>query len=280
MDPKKGVHYTMERLLNFTSVINARELGGYSTSDGKLVKRGLLLRTGDLHQLSDRELTRLQDEYHLSDIIDLRDPSEIRAFPDRTIPGARYHALPAIPSNAFRRGDQTGMDQPLSEEDNKDLAMLRGLGGRVSPMVHRVYHALVTDAQSISTFRQMFEILGRAKGAVLWHCAYGKDRTGIAAALILLALKVEPSCVMEDYLYTNTFLKEYIDGKVSFAAEKTNDSDLLDEVRFFYSVSPDLLNGALANIRAIYGSFDSFLERQLGLTKERRLRLQDQYLAL
>ena len=80
--------------VELTSVRNARELGGYRTADGMTVKSGVLLRTGRLDDISDEDKYILQNQYHVSDVIDFRmDMERVKTnFPD----GAEYHHVDII----------------------------------------------------------------------------------------------------------------------------------------------------------------------------------------
>ena len=82
--------------IHLQSVGNARELGGYSTADGRKVKHGLLLRTAALNKISHEDITRLTEVYHLAVIADLRMTSEVADDPDKVIAGVKYVNLRVI----------------------------------------------------------------------------------------------------------------------------------------------------------------------------------------
>lgn len=68
--------------IGLEEIVNARELGGYVGADGRKVKRGVLLRTGALSEISEADRRRLLEQYHLTDIIDFRTSFECEAAPD------------------------------------------------------------------------------------------------------------------------------------------------------------------------------------------------------
>ena len=82
--------------LNLNSVGNARELGGYPVSDGRKVKRGVLLRTAALYGISSDDVTRLTKDYRLSVIADLRMTLEAAPKPDPIIDGVKNVSLHVI----------------------------------------------------------------------------------------------------------------------------------------------------------------------------------------
>ena len=73
----------MSRMISFAGIINARDLGGLTTADGKTIRKGLLLRAANLSQATDADLAKLRRDYRLSSIIDLRTAVERKEKPDR-----------------------------------------------------------------------------------------------------------------------------------------------------------------------------------------------------
>ena len=104
---------------------------------------------------------------------------------------------------------------------------------------------------------------------VVFHCAAGKDRTGLAAALILTALEVEPEAIMEDYLLSNRFYRPpQLYG------------DIAGDVRqAIMSVRPSYLEAAFEAMREGWGGPDQYLERALGIGPGERRALQGALLA-
>ena len=83
--------------IDFESIENARDLGGIPCTDGRKVKPGRLLRGAALENAGDADLARLQNEYHLRHVIDLRDVGERAERPNRAVPGAVEHSCPVLP---------------------------------------------------------------------------------------------------------------------------------------------------------------------------------------
>ena len=74
---------SMSRKITFTGIINARDLGGLTTREGKTIRKGLLLRTANLSQATETDLDKLRQDYRLSTVIDLRTAVERKEKPDR-----------------------------------------------------------------------------------------------------------------------------------------------------------------------------------------------------
>ena len=114
-------------------------------------------------------------------------------------------------------------------------------------------------------YRTMFDLLLTDDAPLLFHCTAGKDRTGVAAALILSALGVDRDVIRQDYLATNRIWQPdaSLAGHLTPAARKA-------------MLSADLayLETAFAAIDAAYPSMDAYLEDRLGLDADRRAQLQ------
>jgi protein-tyrosine phosphatase len=160
--------------------------------------------------------------------------------------------------------------------DPSELQRKIRTGGLVGLEMERTlqsaYRSYVTDYKD--EWASMFERIADADNlpAVL-HCTAGKDRTGFASALVLLALGVPREIVYEDYLLTNTYLENFqrfvVRWTPLYSFFRTNTDDLLPllEARRLY------LETSLATIDALYGSFDGYLEHGLGVDAKRRAAL-------
>ena len=158
---------------------NMRDLGGIRTVDGRAIRPGMLIRSGQLVQ------AREEDLRGVSAVIDLRTPVEQREMPDHVC-GHEFLSLPLF-DDAMAG---ISHEQETKNQGIPDMAMLYGrLMRECTASFRRVMLAVMTHDYST--------------GAVLWHCTEGKDRTGMTTALVLEALGVERDAIMEDYLKTN-----------------------------------------------------------------------------
>jgi protein-tyrosine phosphatase len=173
----------LERSLNF------RDLGGYSSTDGRSVKWRTLFRSGTTHAMTDKDLERLA---HLRFAYDLRSNRERLAQPNRLarIPGLSYHCL----DHAHVGGDIQRL-----------FASGRAMPEDAHALMIELYRGL--PHQFAQSFRALFDMLGRGDVPLAFNCAAGKDRTGVAAALILAALGVPREVIFEDYLLTERFFE-------------------------------------------------------------------------
>lgn len=176
--------------LEFEKIENVRDLGGLRRADGAVTKQGLLLRAGRLSRATDTDIDRLCG-MGLRHVIDFRDADETRQDPDREVPGAVFHSLPALPRlrDHFRPPDDPDY---TAAEIRRDFS--------------RVYTLLAGSPEADSAYESFFRILLSAGAEpVLFHCTQGKDRTGVAALLLLTALGFDDETILRDYMLTNEF---------------------------------------------------------------------------
>ena len=255
-----------------SSVINARELGGYVLPDGSRIRRGLLLRGGSLAQLSDEDRARFADGYSLRYVFDFRTEGETRHAPDRDVPGARYVWLPAIDPETEKLGTTI-----LPREAYADLPgflVRHASTPLVQDVARRLYTDMVTNEYTqlqYSAFLQM--IAGLDDGAVFWHCSQGKDRTGLGAAFLLAALGADRDLIMADFAISNEYYRAEVEMLSEVLLRQGAGKAELDVVRTFVGVNTDYFAAALDLIDSTYGSMDDFLRNQLLLSDEDRIRM-------
>jgi protein-tyrosine phosphatase len=178
------------RLLNFEGIANFRDLGGYTTADGRQVKWGVLYRTATLAHSSNADLHGVE-QLGLNTLIDFRSAAEKEAEPNR-LPEAAAFAVVEIPTL-----------------DDGNKAMVGEIMARIESGNFDGFDpdALMLDAnrQFATTFTPQFRefvhtVLEADGEPVAWNCSAGKDRTGFAAAILLRILGVPQELVMQDYM--------------------------------------------------------------------------------
>lgn len=246
-------------LLEFEEIENVRDLGGMLRADGARIRPGVLYRTGKLDRATDADIARLT-ALGIRHVIDFRDAGEIRRSPDREVPGAKYHSLPALPNLAenFRPVD----DPTYTARDVHDD-------------FRRVYRYLAQSPESIEAYSEFFRILLASEGApVLWHCTQGKDRTGVAALLLLTALGIDEESIRRDYLLTNEYTGRTLDKFAAMDAPPFP-MDIAKEVFLVYEEN---LRFYQSCVELEYGSVMNFLEIALGVGPDEIETLEQFYL--
>lgn len=276
----RGVVMTSEksRSLNLKSVSNARELGGYKTKDGKTIKRGLLLRTGHLLDVTEDEKAVLADKYDLYAIGDLRSEREAAAKPDAPIGTSRYYGMSVfdmLSAKDYAPGTNAASIAEL------DLITVYNISKAYGLLNDDLYAKILESEKGKEGYTKFFKMLSDAPAgrAVLWHCTGGKDRTGIAAALLMSVLGVDEETVVEDFMATNLYNAERIAKTRSELMAKNVDNDVIDGVIVLVDgVDERFLINAINFMKDKYGSATGYVKTALGVTDEEIKALKNKYL--
>jgi protein-tyrosine phosphatase len=248
--------------MKLASVPNFRDIGGYPTKDGRSVSMGRLYRSGHLGKLSPKDRSRL-NAAGIRVVIDLRGQRDIASEGGITLPaGAQLVHL-----NAFGESG-SNLQRVLISSDRRTQDAVLGAGRAEQLMTT----ALVRLALGRTTvFSALLSRLAENDSLpAIIHCSAGKDRTGWAATLVLLALGVGERHVLDHYLLSN----EYRRAEVARSLEELSPYIDGDLVRPLLEVRPQYLLAALRAITKNFGSFDAYFTKGLKLNADRRRRLQ------
>lgn len=242
--------------------INFRELGGNTAADGRRIKRGWLYRSGSLDSLTAKDCDFL-NTVPVSHILDYRDADEVASKPDVLWEGVQYHHVPANPLSHEVSANLEHLTQQTIDAFDPETFMLE------------LYRRLPFNNPA---YQKLAALLAQpGGGAIVQHCAVGKDRTGIGSALVLFALGADRNTVLEDYLLTETTLAPFRTDMLNKMSIKLNDK-ALEKFGYVLSVREVFMDTALKSIDDLYGSTDIWLEKEYGITAEQRQILRDRYL--
>ena len=238
----------LRRILHFDGALNVRDLGGVSTSNGQQVRFGLAYRSDDLADLSALDLAELEKR-SIRTVVDFRSSEEVEARPSRLPPGASVVSAP------FARGDRTAGEVMESLVAGK--------------LTREHAHQMLLDS-----YRHIAEIgipalalLIRSiieRSPVLFHCAGGKDRTGVAAAVIYSILGVDRGQIVDDYMLTNDRLTDQSSTFQLRMAEYPEESR--DVLLALGLAKPDYIELALDMIDGDFGGIEAYAQDQLSLS--------------
>jgi protein-tyrosine phosphatase len=240
------------RSLSLSGASNFRDLGGYAGQDGRVVRWRRIFRSDHLARLTPQDAHVLQG-LGLARAVDFRGQAESSALA-YALPAVRYHALPIEPTVVQRAKEMAAAGQRMT------APIAVGL-------MQDTYRAFVSD--NTRQFAALFAHLLDEDTPLVFHCTAGKDRTGFAAALILLALGVSREVVMQDYLLTNGLYRRPVE------LANTAPSEVLDVI---WRVQEDFLQAALHAVERDHGGVERYLEQRLGLHAAARERLHALYL--
>lgn len=205
------------RLLNIEGVINFRDLGGYQGLDNAPVTWGKVYRSAQLDRLTEHGVRKMA-ALGIKTVVDLRFNDETERYPtvQQAFPDADFISwqselakLGGDPAAEIKRSWREGLD-------SGDAAQVRE-AMRVNYPVKLYSHKGV--------YREMLLRLINDASPLVFHCAAGKDRTGVAAALILSLLGVSNEDVVEDYLVSQSQVAHLLDTWVGGGATDSNEYD-------------------------------------------------------
>jgi protein-tyrosine phosphatase len=229
----------VERRIPLEGCLNFRDLGGHPTADGRSVRWRLVFRSDALHHLTPRDVAHLLDEIGLAHVVDLRSSGELDAEGRGPLERERlgFHHLPLFDGAIQGR-------RPAAEL--LDLADL--------------YFAMAEFAGA--SIARVIQTLARASGPAVYHCAAGKDRTGVVSAVLLGLLGVRDEVIAADYAAT----RDNLDGII----ERLLASEGYREV--LAALPPDTMHAEpatmlslLERIRGRYGSMRGYA-RAIGVS--------------
>jgi protein-tyrosine phosphatase len=254
-----------DRVLILEGVHNFRDFGGYAVSGGGRLKRGLLWRSGQHHGASDADLDRIA-ALGLADVFDLRSATERETHPCRRPDGfaARVH-VPEQPTKLLAPHVAAA-----ATTRQRDAASTR-------EGMRRNYGMIAFRPELVGALRGYLAVLADGRGPSLVNCMAGKDRTGIAVAMVQLAAGVHRDDVIADYVLTNTAGDS--EARIAAGAEtikavaRQMDPEVL---RVIMGVEPEYMESAFATIAEKHGSVDDYLRDALGADDTLRARLREQ----
>jgi protein-tyrosine phosphatase len=251
----------MPRTLDLEGGLNARDLGGLSTVDGRRVADGMLFRSGSLHRMRGSDRTVLE-QAGVRTIIDLRSNWERRRDPYEWVGPIVFAPL-------------VSDDQVASIHARFDAGTLTEAELADWWELTRVPHALESRTESIKT---IFETLLHSEVGILFHCTVGKDRTGLVAGLILAALDISARDITDDFTASTAALAHLYDELAArfrtVAGTPLSDTALAS----LTGVHADWLAGLVNTLRKRHGSVADYLTGPVGMTARDLEALRSRYL--
>jgi len=252
------------RLLSIQGTRNFRELGGYTTVDGRTIKRGMIFRSDNLADLERDGLKQLAG-LNLGVITDLRSDPERAELPDKIPQQNPPIRQVVLKVNTHPVDIRQLTRQIMKGEMDKD---------EVSRLLD--HNQFIENPTILAEWGQWVRSLAEPGNLPqLHHCTSGKDRAGFASAILLLTLGVPKETVIEDFLLSNEILADYNAGnikKIKMFAGKDADMEVFHTIM---GVQEKTLRNAFALMESEYGSIDGFIENGLGVDMDTRIALQD-----
>ena len=232
------------RHINFESVPNFRDLGGYRTQGGRTVAWRRLFRSAALHSMSRPDIARLKEDIRPRAVIDLRTPREPNKQREISLldeMGARYHNVPFRPDSPDYVKQETNLFRDATDMGEVYLYRIR----------EPEFGKRLVDSLEL--------IADRNNHPLVFHCSVGKDRTGVLAAMLLAAAGVMDEDIIHDYTLSAPFIPEIRDRWMNDPAAPREVKELPD---CQWEASAESMARFLALLRREYGSVAGYLEAQ------------------
>ena len=237
---------TGPRHIRLDGPANFRDLGGYPTVDGRHLRSGRVFRSDSLSHMSDDDVRHVAEELGVVTVVDLRARHEVETFGHGPLGtrGVIVHHLPIV--------DETRREHTAGDATDDATQ------GRIDPAtmgLDRIY------ALMLGRFGDRFVAVLRivadpANQPVVFHCAAGKDRTGLTAALLLGALGVDDDVIAADYAITAEHMDELL---LRHRARADVSSEMAEVSESLFAAEASVMRAVLADIRATHGSAADYL---------------------
>ena len=236
----------VRRQIDLEGCLNFRDLGGYPTRDGRRVRWRRLFRSDGLHLLTAADIRRLHEEIGLAEVVDLRSSSEL-ASEGRGMLAAesmRFHHVPLFEGEVREHRAQAA---DLTLADRYSL-MAEFAADRIAGVI---------------------TCLAMASGPAVFHCAAGKDRTGVISAMLLGLLDVPDEVIVADYAATQENLDAIVDRLMSLDGYKQMLASLPPDT---LHAKPETMVTLLERLTTRFGSIEGYV-RQAGVSDDAIARL-------
>ena len=231
---------------------NFRDLGGYLAADGRVVRRGQLYRSDALHLVTPADIARLTGELGIGTIVDLRSTGEVEREgrgPLEALP-LRFHHLPLI--DGFELKSTAKLSGPIKLSDR--------------------YFLLAEVAKA--PIARVLAALAESDAPAVYHCAAGKDRTGVLSAVILGLLGVPDDVIVADYALTAESLDAINQRLLASEGYQAILASLPPDTMH---AEPETMVALLDKVRERYGGIAGYAEAA-GVSDETVARLAEQML--
>ncbi|MFI5783458.1 tyrosine-protein phosphatase [Nocardia sp. NPDC051570] len=240
----------MKRHIEFERLHNFRDLGGYQAADGRTVRWGQLYRSDSLGKLRGEDWDRFL-QLGIRTVIDLRYPWEIEA-------------AGRIPqSDRFAYANHSIEHRPYEHAD---------VDPDIDPWRYLADHYAEVAADGIVEIREVLELIATDEGPAVFHCAAGKDRTGLIAALLLTALDISTDQILTDFALTERATPHFIANWHAQNPGRTLRSP------GYGRAHEDIMRLTLEDLTTTYGSPLDYLTTTVGITPTTIERLKDRLL--
>ncbi|WP_297637621.1 tyrosine-protein phosphatase [uncultured Clostridium sp.] len=254
-----------ERLIPLKNFCNFRDLGGFYSKDGRMIKWGKLYRSEVLCNIEEVQMEYFKS-LGIKYVFDYRSNEEEASAKDMQFPWIKNLHISAMNDENNENLDMEGYFYKFlkGEEKKSPVDLLKESYGRM-PFNSEAYKTLV------DTFKDY------NNAAILQHCTAGKDRTGLGSAILLLILGVDEKIVIEDYMSSNKYRKEANEKIIDMYKDQLPEK-AIEIFREIMGVKEEFIDESLNNIKEKYGTYDEYFLKEFNLTEKDIEDIRNEYL--
>lgn len=251
------------------AITNFRDLGGIKNKDGQLIKRKKFLRSGELFSVTEKEQEKLIKEYHVKLVVDFRSEEEVQKRPNQLLPDFEYIHIDIVKER---------QEEGASLEDFIQV----GSAKQAVEYMQKLYWDIALDNHAKQGYDKFLNSIIDLpeKCSILFHCFAGKDRTGIAAALLLELLDVPRETIVQDYLLTNQLRKKENQTILTAAKASEIEVESLAALEVALNVDKSYLDNFYRAIEDHYGDISTYLRQEIGISNALKKNLKDKFLVI
>lgn len=256
------------RSIEAGGMLNLRDLGGYETADGTAeVRFGQIFRS-DMLCLCGEENMESLERLRIKRVLDFRSNFDVTTeggrYADPPLRGASYELL-----HVYDENDERLSFTFESVVENRDS---------LKTAYETIFKTYKTSVFNSNAYKKLFRYLVDEKTPLLFHCYAGKDRTGMAAALILLALGVPRETIVYDYMLTAKTRRPFFGKRFEQYGHLIVDEETEKWFTFFTLVTPEAIEATLFAINEKYPDTEEFFFRELDMKRDDMEKLRGLYL--
>ena len=261
------------RVVDIDGTLNFRDLGGYVGEGGKTVHWGKVYRSAQLDRLTPQGIAQLK-ALEIKVVVDLRFSDESQRYPTNREAVPEADMLSWHDDTQFELNGDDGLDREQAMKMSWRDSLESDDPGQVREAMRVNYPKKLYSHAAI--YRSMILRLAQGATPLVFHCAAGKDRTGVAAALILSLLGVDNSQIISDYELTQKELENrfesWMTGGAGSASDVSTFQDSLGKYRRevlnpVFEADPAYIETLLDYVDATYGNFHMYATERLEISQ-------------
>lgn len=240
---------------------NIRDFSYIINKNNQTVKAYSIIRSNNINNFSRKDLELLKEKYNIKTILDLRNKKEVENNPS-IINKIKYYNIPLFEKKRKKK---------RIDSNNQNISRV--------PNIYETYMEMIESKEAKKQLKKILKVIMNPKNSnVLFHCTYGKDRTGVISLLILSMLDVDIKDIKEDYLYSNKYMKVISKKKYKEYLEKTRDDEYSKQMREVFLAKEDYLDYIIDYMNKRQGSILNYIIKEIGIKEKAINKFKDYYL--